>query len=112
MDRRENTLQLLHSLGFIYANHGQTKRALVLQLLASRIEPENRQLLRTLAYTFLNDGAPDRALAVISRLRALEEDDPSLDLLQSRALWLAGHRAEARRFFQYFIERRRQDAHA
>lgn len=90
MDQRENTLQLLHSLGYIYANHGQTKRALVLQLLASRLEPENRYLLRTLAYTFLNDGAPDRALAVISRLRALEEDDPSLDLLQSRALWLTG----------------------
>ncbi len=112
MNRKENTLQLLHSLGYIYANHGQTKRALVLQLLASRLEPENRYLLRTLAHTFLSDGAPERALAVISRLRALEEDDPSLDLLQSRALWMAGQKAEARRFFQYFIQRRRQDSHA
>lgn len=112
MDQRENTLQLLHSLGYIYANHGQTKRALVLQLLASRLEPENRYLLRTLAYTFLNDGAPERALAVISRLRALEEDDPSLDLLQSRALWLSGHKEEARRFFQYFIQSRGRDTDA
>ena len=112
MDLRENTLQLLHSLGYIYANHGQTKRALVLQLLASRIEPENRNLLRTLAHTFISDGAPERALLVISRLRALEEDDPSLDLLQGRALWLTGNKSEARRFFRYFIQRRRQDAHA
>jgi type III secretion protein Y len=107
MNKRENTLQLLHALGFIYANHGQTKRALVLQLLASRIEPENRGVLRTLAYTFLSDGAPEAALAVIARLRSLNDDDPSLDLLHARALWEAGQRAEARRMFRIFLKRRR-----
>ncbi len=112
MDLKDDTLQLLHALGFIYANHGQTKRALVLQLLASRLEPDNKSVLRTLAYTFLSDGAPERALAVIARLRSLDEDDPSLDLLQSRALWRAGQRADARRFFQHFILRRRQTGHA
>jgi type III secretion protein Y len=106
MNKRQNTLQLLHALGFIYANHGQTKRALVLQLLASRLEPENRGVLRTLAYTFLSDGAPDHALAVIARLKALREDDPSLDLLYSRALWEAGQRTEARRVFRTFLQRR------
>jgi type III secretion protein Y len=109
MNKRANTLQLLHALGFIYANHGQTKRALVLQMLASRLEPENRGVLRTLAYTFLSDGAPGHALAVIARLRALNEDDPSLDLLHSRALWEAGQRAEARRVFRNFLQRRHGD---
>lgn len=104
----EDVLQLLHALGHIYANHGQTKRALVLQLIASRLEPENKAVLRTLAYTFLSDGSPDRALAVIARLRALNEDDPSLDLLQSRALWEAGNQIEARRAFRNFLDRRRQ----
>jgi type III secretion protein Y len=112
MDMKSNTLQLLHALGYIYGNHGHTKRALVLQLLASRIEPENRSVLRTLAYTFLNDGSPEHALAVIARLRALNEDDPSLDLLQSRALWHAGQRSDAHRFFQHFVLRRRQATHA
>lgn len=112
MNRKDNTLQLLHALGYIYANHGQTKRALVLQLIASKLEPDNRPVLRTLAYTFLSDGAPERALAVIARLRSLDEDDPSLDLLQGRALWRAGHKAEARRVFQHFIHRRRQENRA
>jgi type III secretion protein Y len=108
MNKRVNALQLLHALGFIYANHGQTKRALVLQLLASRIEPEDRGVLRTLAHTFLSDGAPRHALSVIARLRALKEDDPSLDLLHSRALWQAGERGEARRVFRRFMAQRRQ----
>ena len=107
MNKRVNTLELLHALGFIYANHGQTKRALVLQLLASRIEPENRGVLRTLAHTFLSDGAPQHALAIIARLRLLKEDDPSLDLLHSRALWEAGERVEARRMFRRFMARRK-----
>jgi type III secretion protein Y len=111
MSIQEDVLQLLHALGHIYANHGQTKRGLVLQLIASRLEPENKAVLRTLAYTFLNDGAPERALVVIGRLRALNEDDPSLDLLQSRALWAAGHEIEARRVFRDFLHRRRQPCH-
>lgn len=80
----------------------------MLQLIASRLEPENKAVLRTLAYTFLTDRSPERALAVIARLRALNESDPSLDLLHSRALWDAGHEVEARRVFRDFLERRRQ----
>ena len=111
MSIQEDILQLLHALGHIYANHGQTKRGLVLQLIASRLEPENKAVLRTLAYTFLNDGSPERALAVIARLRSLNEDDPSLDLLHSRALWDAGYEIEARRAFRDFLDRRRQPPH-
>jgi type III secretion protein Y len=111
MNQVESILQLLHGLGHIYAHHGQTKRALVLQLIASKLDPSNRMVLRSLAFTFLSDGAPDRALAVIARLRALKEDDPSLDLLQSKALWLAGQEIEARRVFRDFLERRRQLNH-
>jgi type III secretion protein Y len=105
MDERYNVLQLLHALGFLYARHGQTKRGLVFQLIASKLEPENHSVLRTLAHTFLSDGSAERALAVIQRLRVLEDDDPSLDLLQSRALWLSGSQTEARVYFQRFIER-------
>lgn len=107
MKKNDDILQLLHGLGYIYANHGQTKRALVLQLIASHLSPENKPLLRTLAQTFLKDNAPDRALAVISRLRALKEDDPSLDLLRSKALLMDGQGVEARRAFRDFLGRRK-----
>jgi type III secretion protein Y len=105
----ENAMRLLHALGYLYGRHGQTKRALVLQLIAARLAPNDASILRSLAYTFLMDGAPDRALAVIERLRGMEDGDhPALDLLKSRALWEAGHEIEARRLFRDFIERRRQ----
>lgn len=106
--RSENMLQLLHALGHIYDNHGQSKRALVFQLIASRLQPDNRHILRSLACTFLNDGAADKALSVIFRLRALGETDPVLDLLQGRALWRMGSHVEARHMFQQFVERRRE----
>ena len=106
MNRMDAILQLLHGLGHIYASHGQTKRALVLQLIASHLDPGNKPVLRTLAHTFLSDGSPGRALAVISRLRALKEDDASLDLLQSKALLMDGQKMEARRVFRDFLERR------
>jgi type III secretion protein Y len=105
----ENAMRLLHSLGYLYGQHGQTKRALVLQLIAARLAPNDTGILRSLAYTFLMDGAPDRALAVIERLRGMEDGDhPALDLLKSRALWEAGNEIEARRVFRDFVERRRQ----
>jgi type III secretion protein Y len=104
----DNTLQLLHALGYIYSTFGQTKRALVLQLIAIRLAPDNAALLRTLAYTFLRDNAPDRTLAVLDRLRALGDGDPALDLLTSRALWAMGERDKARETFNEFLDRREQ----
>jgi type III secretion protein Y len=102
----DNTLQLLHALGYIYSTFGQTKRALVLQLIAIRLAPDNAALLRTLAYTFLRDNAPDRTLAVLDRLRTLGDDDPALELLTSRALWAKGERNKARDTFSEFLDRR------
>jgi type III secretion protein Y len=109
MDRNQRVCELLHALGYIYADHGQTKRALIFQLLASRLEPDNRGVLRTLAYTFLSDGAPLRALYVIDRLRELGENDSSLDLIHSHALWRVGRSEEARQAFQQFLHRRNQE---
>jgi type III secretion protein Y len=105
----ENAMRLLHALGYLYGCHGHTKRALVLQLIAARLAPDDTGILRSLAYTFLLDGAPERALAVIERLRAMDTDDhAALDLLKSRALWEAGREIEARRVFRDFLDRRRQ----
>ena len=101
--------ELLHSLGHIYGSHGQTKRALVLQLIAARLAPGNPGILRSLAYGFLMDGEPERALAIIDHLAAIEGTDlPAFHLLKSRALWAAGRQLEARQAFRDYLERRKR----
>ena len=99
--------QLLHILGHGYGGHGQTKRAIVLLILATWLVPEDARVLRTLAYTFLLDGEPEKALSVIDKLTAIEGDDhPALSLLRSRALKAAGRDDEAEAAFSQYIERR------
>jgi type III secretion protein Y len=105
--RLQQSVQLLHAIGYIYGCHGQTKRALVLLLIAVRLAPQDAGVLRTLAHTFLIDGSPHQSVAVIERLESMEgPSNPVLDLLKSRALWAAGRQIEARRCFRDFLERR------
>jgi len=103
------TVRLLHILGYGYGGHGQTKRAIVLLMIATWLAPDDAPVLRTLAHTFLLDGAPEKALSVIDKLSSLEGDDhPALNLLRSRALRAAGQEEEARQaFFQYIEQRNR-----
>jgi type III secretion protein Y len=100
-------VQLLHLLGYLYGQHGETKRGLVLLIIAARLAPDNVGIWRTLAHSFLADGAPERTIVVIERLRLMDgADDPVLDLLMGRALWACGRRVEARRSFRDFLARR------
>jgi type III secretion protein Y len=102
-------VQLLHLLGYLYSQHGETKRGLVLLLIAIRLAPDNVGIWRTLAHSFLADGAPNLTIAVIERLRLMNDaDHPVLDLLMGRALWACGRRIEARRSFRDFLARRDQ----
>jgi Flp pilus assembly protein TadD len=48
----ENAMRLLHALGYLYGRHGQTKRALVLQLIAARLAPNDAGILRVLPTPF------------------------------------------------------------
>jgi type III secretion protein Y len=103
----QSSVQLLHALGYLYGEHGQTKRGLVLLLLAARLAPDDVGVLRTLVHAFLLDEAPERAIAVIKRLRSMPDaDHPALDLLMGRALWACGRQIEARRSFRDFLDRR------
>ncbi len=102
----QSAVQLLHALGYLYGRQGETKRGLVLLLLAARLAPDDVGILRTLVHAFMLDGAPERAIAVIERLRSMQEaDHPALHLLMARALWACGRRVEARRSFHDFLER-------
>jgi len=104
-----NAAELLHMLGHIYGQQGDTKRGLLLLLVAARLAPDNTSILRTLVHCFLLDGAPEQALAVIERLRSTEDaGDPNLDLLMSRALWACGRHVEARTSFRVFLNRTKQ----
>src|SRR5882672_4535919 len=98
MASRDQTVELLHALGHLYAHHGEAKRGLVLLLIAARLAPQDAGVLRTLAHTFLVNRSPQAAAAVIERLLSMDgADHPALALLRSRALWLSGDEAEARR---------------
>jgi type III secretion protein Y len=107
MPTESDTTELLRSLGYLYAHHGQAERGLVLLLIAARIAPSDVGVLRTLAFALIEDGYGERALAVIDRLASLEPDaSPMLQLLRSRALWAIGDKIEARRCFRSYVEAR------
>src|SRR4029078_8348063 len=104
---RDQTVEVLHALGHLYARHGQPKRGLVLLLIAARLAPNDEGVLRTLAAPFLRSASPQAAAEVLDRLKALGgANQPMLDLLRSRALWLAGKDSEAKRTFRKFLEYR------
>ncbi len=101
-----DTVQLLHSLGYLYGEYGHTQRSIVLLLLASRLDPENSAILYTLAHVFLRDKAAEDALTIIERIEQLGAETPVLTLLKSRALWIRGSKEDARRTFEDFIDLR------
>jgi type III secretion protein Y len=108
---RDQTVELLHALGHLYARHSQPKRGLVLLLIAARLAPNDEGVLRTLAEAFLRSRSPQAASEVIERLQALgSANQPMLDLLRSRALWLAGNESEAKRMFRKFLEHRERSS--
>lgn len=98
---------LLHSLGYLYARHGQDRRGLALLLIASQVADQDPGVLKTLAAAFIAMGQGSRALAALDRAEALGETGPTLDLLRSRALWADGETEEARRVFRGYVENRR-----
>lgn len=98
---------LLHSLGYLYCQHGRERRGLALLLIAARMSPDDPGVLRTLAIAFVATGAGARALAAIERIADLEGGvSPTLALLRSRALWESGHRIEARQAFRDYLNER------
>jgi type III secretion protein Y len=107
MTKERDAAELLHSLGYLYTNHGQTQRGLVLLLIAARIAPNDPGILRTLTHALTTDGYGERALAVLDRLEALQQErSPMLQLLRSRALWASGDKVDARRCFRQYVETR------
>jgi type III secretion protein Y len=107
MNTVAQSVRLLHGLGYQYGRYGQSKRALVLLLIAARLAPDDAAVLRTLAHVLLLDGAPRRAAAVLERLAGLEgAEHPALDLLRSRVLRECGRKDEARDAFRRYVARR------
>lgn len=98
---------MLHVLGHLYGCHGQARRGAVYLLIAAQLSPEDPGVLRTLAHLLILDGEADKALATIARLETLEGmQHPTLHLLKSRALLVAGRKTEAREAFRRFLVKR------
>lgn len=100
-------VQLLWLLGHLYTRHGESRRGIVMLLMAAQLAPDHVGVWRTLVDAFLAGGVPERAISAIKRLRLLEGGgDPVLDLLMARALWASGQPTEARRFLREFLDKR------
>jgi len=107
MSKIEQSVRLLHGLGYLYGRYGQQRRAIVLLLIAARLAPDDVGVLRMLAHLFLLDGAPRRAAAVLDRLSGLAgAEHPMLDLLRARVQWASGEREPARDSLRRYLQRR------
>ncbi|MFQ3786223.1 hypothetical protein [Halomonas sp. A29] len=102
----QGAAELLHMMGHLYLKSSETKRGLVLLLIAAHIAPDHAGILHTLVRAFIAVGDTPRALEAIDRLERLQGASPGLTLLQSRALWVAGQKDEARRLFRDYLQRR------
>ncbi|MGR4069535.1 type III secretion apparatus assembly chaperone SctY [Billgrantia sp. C5P2] len=105
-DGDHGAAELLHMMGHLYLKSGETKRGLVLLLIAVHLAPEHAGILHTLARAFIAAGDTSRALDAIEHLERLQGASSGLVLLQSRALWAAGQKDEARRRFRDYLQQR------
>src|SRR5215813_7962654 len=95
------SVQLLHLLGHLDGQHGETKRGLVLLLIAARLAPDNVEIWRTLAHSFLADGARPvgvrpsrRGTPLVSRFSLTPRPVMTLDDTLTRALVVASRRTD------------------
>lgn len=102
-DGDRSAAELLHVLGNFYRKSGESKRGLVLLLLAIHIEPENTSALHALIQAFISNGDASQAINAIEHLSNVQGDSPILLLLKSRALWAGGKHDEARSCFQDYL---------
>ncbi|WP_104202801.1 tetratricopeptide repeat protein [Billgrantia saliphila] len=107
-DGDQGAAELMHMMGHLYLKSGETKRGLVLLLIAAHIAPDHAGILHTLTRAFIAVGDTPRALEAIERLERLQGASSGLILLQSRVLWAAGQKDEARRLFRVYLQQRRE----
>lgn len=107
-DGDQGAAELMHMMGHLYLKSGEAKRGLVLLLIAAHIAPDHAGILHTLTRAFIAVGETPRALDAIERLERLQGASPGLMLLQSRVLWVAGQKDEARRRFRDYLQQRRE----
>lgn len=107
--QEQDCVELLKGLGDLYRRSGQSQRALVMFLIATRLAPYDSALLRNLAIAFTDSGQVGRALVALDRLQECEGESPGLLLLRSRALWNGARKEEARQCFKRYLTARRAE---
>ena len=106
--RDHDAAMIVHQLAQLYLQYADTRRALVLLLIANRIAPTNILILRTLAEAFLARRDGVKAYSALSHIEQIQGPSSALARLQSRALWCAGYREQAKTRFRESIDLARQ----
>lgn len=101
--------EYLALLAWLYLQHGETDKAIVLLRAGARLAPDDIQILKMLAYAELTIGDAGSALASVERHARAGGDDHAaspIQLIRARALLALGRGIEARECFRRFIEAR------
>lgn len=99
-------LDLLHRLGHLHLKAGNSKKALVLLLVASRISVEHTPLMCSLVEAFISNGQISRALKTIDSLEGSGLETYELELMRSKAYWADGNMVAAREHFDTYVAER------
>ena len=96
-----DAIELLHCLGYIYLRHGQSRRAIVLFLVAAQ-HGGNPQILTALALALVESGLGEPALQVLDRLDGMAPEWGSqrlIGVIRARAMLCMGEADQARALF-------------
>lgn len=101
-----DSASFLHGVGVLYWRGGNKDKGMIFMLLATKIAPNDTDILRSLVTMYVEQGDGERALATIQKIAELEGDAAELQALKSQALWVNGDVPAARRMFQEYLSKR------
>lgn len=106
--------EVLGLMGWFYLVNGKLNHSVDLLTALNQIDPFNSSAIKMLCYAHVKCGNYKKAILYCDRLLELSftaEEKIVANLLKSRALWGAGHRAEANELMRLVIAGRKEMGH-
>lgn len=88
-------VDLMRLLGYVYLQHGQPARAMVMFDALHALDPADVQAARSLALSLLRCGQPEAALAPLQGLLDLGDNHAATHVLRAQALLAVGRVADS-----------------